>query len=65
MRLADVQARTLIVWGSNDRVFDVSCLDEVNKLLPQATVCIIEGAGHVPYLECGEQTLDAIQRFLA
>jgi pimeloyl-ACP methyl ester carboxylesterase len=64
-RLADVQARTLIVWGSNDRVFDVSCLDEVNNLLPQASVCIIEGAGHVPYLECGEQTLDAIQRFLA
>ena len=65
MRLADVQARTLIVWGSNDRVFDVSCLDEVNSLLPQAIVCIIEGAGHIPYLECGEQTLDAIQRFLA
>lgn len=64
-RLADVQARTLIVWGSNDRVFDVSCLDEINNLLPQASVCIIESAGHVPYLECGEQTLDAIQRFLA
>jgi pimeloyl-ACP methyl ester carboxylesterase len=64
MRLADVQVRTLIVWGSNDRVFDVSCMDEVNRLLPQASVCIIEGAGHVPYLECGEQTLDAIQQFL-
>ncbi|TPG84003.1 alpha/beta fold hydrolase [Pseudomonas mandelii] len=63
-RLADVQARTLIVWGSNDRVFDVSCLDEVNSLLPQASVCIIEGAGHVPYLEYADQTLDAIQRFL-
>lgn len=63
-RLADVQARTLIVWGSNDRLFDVSCLDEVNSLLPQASVCIIEGAGHVPYLECAEQTVVAIQRFL-
>lgn len=63
-RLADVQARTLIVWGSNDRVFDISCLDEVYSLLPQASVCIIEGAGHVPYLECADQTLDAIQRFL-
>lgn len=65
MRLAEVKARTLIVWGSNDRVFDISCLDEINRLLPQASVCIIEGAGHVPYLECGEETLDAIQRFLA
>jgi pimeloyl-ACP methyl ester carboxylesterase len=63
-RLADVQARTLIVWGSNDRVFDISCLDEVYSLLPQASVCIIEGAGHVPYLECADQTLGAIQRFL-
>ena len=65
MRLTHVQAKTLIVWGSNDRVFDVSCLGEVNSLLPQASVCIIEGAGHAPYLECGEQTLDAIKRFLA
>jgi pimeloyl-ACP methyl ester carboxylesterase len=65
MRLSDVQARTLIVWGRNDRVFDVSCLDEVNRLLPEASVCIIEEAGHVPYLECADQTLDVIQRFLA
>ncbi len=65
MRFADVQARTLIVWGRNDRVFDVSCLNEVRSLLPQASVFIIDGAGHVPYLECGEQTLYAIQQFLA
>ncbi|MBK5435399.1 alpha/beta hydrolase [Pseudomonas sp. TH32] len=64
-RLSDVQARTLVVWGSNDRVFDVSCLHEVYRLLPQASTCIIEDAGHVPYLECAEQTLEAIQRFLA
>lgn len=65
LRLADVQARTLIVWGDSDRVFDVSCLDEAKNLLLQANFCIIEGAGHVPYLECGEQTLKAIRRFLA
>ena len=64
-RLADVQAKTLVVWGSNDRVFDVSCLYEVRRLLPQASICIIEDAGHVPYLEYAEQTLQAIQRFLA
>ncbi|WP_294737012.1 alpha/beta hydrolase [uncultured Pseudomonas sp.] len=64
-RLADVQARTLVVWGGNDRVFDVSCLYEVYKLLPQASICVIEDAGHVPYLECAEQTLEAVQRFLA
>jgi pimeloyl-ACP methyl ester carboxylesterase len=64
MRLAEVQAPTLIIWGSNDCIFDVSCLNEVNSLLPEASVCIIEGAGHVPYLEYGEQTLDAIQQFI-
>jgi pimeloyl-ACP methyl ester carboxylesterase len=64
-RLTDVQARTLVVWGSNDRVFDVSCLHEVYRLLPQASICIIEDGGHVPYLECAEQTLKAIRRFLA
>lgn len=64
-RLAEVQAKTLMIWGSNDRVFDISCLDEVARFLPQARVCVIHGAGHVPYVECGEQTLDAIQRFLS
>ena len=64
-RLADVQAKTLVVWGRNDRVFDVSCLHEVHRLLPQASICVIEDAGHVPYLEYAEQTLQAIQRFLA
>ncbi len=64
-RLADVQAKLLVVWGSNDQIFDVSCLYEVRRLLPQASICIIEDAGHVPYLECAEQTLQAIQRFLA
>ncbi|WP_349971917.1 alpha/beta hydrolase [Pseudomonas caspiana] len=63
-RLAEVQARTLILWGNKDRVFDISCIDEIDNLLPHASVCIIEGAGHIPYLECGEQTLDAIHRFL-
>ncbi|WP_397451645.1 alpha/beta fold hydrolase [Pseudomonas sp. NA-150] len=65
VQLSDVQARTLIIWESNDRVFDISCLDEVSRLLPEANVCIIEEAGHVPYLECADQTLDVIQRFLA
>ncbi|WP_338134705.1 alpha/beta hydrolase [Pseudomonas orientalis] len=63
--MADVQAKLLVVWGSNDQIFDVSCLYEVRRLLPQASICIIEDAGHVPYLECAEQTLQAIQRFLA
>ena len=64
LRLAEVRAKALFVWGSNDRVFDNSCLDEVSRFLPQASVCIIDGAGHAPYLECGKQTLDAIKQFL-
>lgn len=63
-RLADVQAKTLILWGNKDCVFDISCVEEIASCLPHASVCIIEGAGHVPYLECGEQTLKAIHRFL-
>jgi abhydrolase domain-containing protein 6 len=63
-KLSDVRARTLVIWGSNDHIFDISCLEQMNSLLPQANVCIIEGAGHVPYLEHGEQTLDAIKQFL-
>lgn len=64
-RLAQVEAPTLMVWGRNDRVFDVSCLHAVYRLLPQASTCIIEEAGHVPYLECAGQTVEALQRFLS
>ncbi|KJZ51507.1 alpha/beta fold hydrolase [Pseudomonas marginalis] len=65
LRLKQVEAPTLIVWGRNDRVFDVSCLHAAYSLLPQASICIIEEAGHVPYLECAEQTVDALKRFLS
>ncbi|MCQ3017146.1 alpha/beta hydrolase [Pseudomonas tremae] len=64
-RLTEIQALTLIVWGSEDRIFDISCLDKISSDLPNASICIIDGAGHVPYLECSEQTVTAIRNFIA
>ncbi|KZL42396.1 MULTISPECIES: alpha/beta fold hydrolase [Pseudomonas] len=63
--LTQIQALTLIVWGSEDCIFDISCLDKIISDLPKASICIIEGAGHVPYLECSEQTVTAIRQFIA
>ncbi|OUM04843.1 alpha/beta hydrolase [Pseudomonas syringae] len=62
--LADIQALTLIVWGRDDQIFDISCMKKISTDLPQASICIIDGAGHVPYLERGEQTVTTIRQFI-
>ena len=64
-RLAEIKAPVLIVWGSHDQIFDISCLNEIYGLLPLASVSIIQGAGHVPYIECAEETVAVIRRFLS
>jgi len=49
--LADIENPVLILWGENDRVLDVSSVDVMRPLLPQAEVIIMKNTGHVPMLE--------------
>lgn len=54
--LADIDAPSLILWGEYDRVLDVSSIEVMRPLLPQAEVVIMKDTGHVPMLERPAET---------
>jgi len=41
----------LIVWGREDRIVPVACGDQYRRLLPNATLSVLEGCGHLPPVE--------------
>lgn len=49
--LTEIKVPVMIVWGEYDRVLDVSSVDVMRPLLPQARVVIMKDTGHIPMLE--------------
>ena len=56
--------RVLIVWGMKDTAFQPYQLERWRRLLPEAQVETIEGAGHWPHEEEPARVVAAIERFL-
>lgn len=56
---------TLIMWGEEDRVLDVSAAAAFKDLIPAAKVHIFEGVGHLPMVEIPNESADIYQQFLS
>jgi pimeloyl-ACP methyl ester carboxylesterase len=54
-KLPEIKAPTLILWGKDDRVVPSSYADFFARAIPDARVRLMEGAGHLPYIEKAEQ----------
>lgn len=54
--LANVDVPVLILWGEYDRILDVSSVDVMKPLMPQAEVVIMKDTGHIPMLERPAET---------
>jgi abhydrolase domain-containing protein 6 len=63
--LESISAPVLVVWGQEDRIFDVSTVDVMRKSLRHVDVVIIPESGHMPFLEAGEQVAEVMRIFLA
>ncbi|WAJ35798.1 alpha/beta fold hydrolase [Pseudomonas sp. GOM7] len=63
-QLAKISAPTLLLWGRQDRVLDVSSIEVMQPLLQKPSVAIMEGVGHVPMLERPEQSALLYRQFL-
>jgi len=50
-RIHRVQAPTLVVWGTDDRIVPLVYAEEFARRIAGARVETIEGAGHAPHLE--------------
>ena len=64
-RLSELEPPALFVWGSHDRLVPPSFGRHVRKWLPDAEQVTIESCGHVPQVECPEETNRLLARFFA
>ena len=62
--LAGLAIPTLIVWGADDRVLHVSGAAVLAGVMPEATVAIVDGVGHLPMIEKPEETARIYLRFM-
>jgi pimeloyl-ACP methyl ester carboxylesterase len=46
-----VLAKTLVIWGDEDAVCSVTAARAVAEAIPEAKLVMIEGIGHVPWIE--------------
>jgi pimeloyl-ACP methyl ester carboxylesterase len=49
--LPKIQAPTLIMWGEEDRILDVSIVDVLERHLPKYRTVRYANCGHIPYVE--------------
>ena len=49
--LPAIDVPIFVLWGRHDRVIDVSTVDVIRELRPDADIVILEDAGHLPILE--------------
>jgi pimeloyl-ACP methyl ester carboxylesterase len=56
-RLKDVKVPTKIIWGADDGVVPRSYVDDVQKGIEGSTLCVIEGAAHIPHAQQPERFL--------
>lgn len=53
--LARLTMPVSIIWGKQDAVIPVPCVDVLKKSMPHATIHLIDRCGHVPQLERPEE----------
>ena len=63
-RLHKVRAKTLIVWGANDRITHVSSVEKFESGIKNTRIVTIENCGHMPFLEKPKETKAAYREFL-
>ncbi len=63
-RLAGVSARTLVVTGDDDRIIPAASSHRLHERIPDATLKVIAGAGHIFFLERPDATERLLRDFL-
>ena len=63
-RLAEIRQHTLLLWGERDPVFPAADGQRLAAAMPNASLRIIPGAGHLPHEEQPEAVNTALLEFL-
>jgi pimeloyl-ACP methyl ester carboxylesterase len=62
--LPRVKTPTLVVWGREDRIVPVICGEQYRRLLPRATLRVLDRCGHLPPLEQPDLFAGLVLEFL-
>ncbi len=62
--LPKIQAPTLLLWGRQDRVLDVSSIEVMQPRLRKPSVVILDNVGHAPMIERPEESARLYRQFL-
>lgn len=62
--LPAINASTLLVWGSDDDAIPLAHARRMEKLIPDAGLVVLEGAGHFAYLDEPERFCRVTRHFL-
>lgn len=63
-QLPQIQAPTLIVWGKQDQVVDVSMATVYAQGINDSEVVLLDNVGHVPMVEAAEQLAERYHQFI-
>jgi pimeloyl-ACP methyl ester carboxylesterase len=63
--LPRVSNPTLIVWGAQDKIVPPICGEQYARLLPNATLRLIENCGHSPQVEKPDEYVSILREFLS
>jgi pimeloyl-ACP methyl ester carboxylesterase len=63
--LAQLQARSLILTGDDDRIVPTEESIRLANELPNADLAVIKNCGHVPQEECPDKFMDSLQEFIS
>jgi pimeloyl-ACP methyl ester carboxylesterase len=58
-------SRALLVWGDRDRAVSLSSGQRLQQCFRTAELVVLPGTGHLPYEECPEQLVGAVNGFLS
>lgn len=64
-RLGQISVPTLVLWGRNDRLIHVSCVDVMAAAIPVNTAVILDETGHAPMVERPKKTAEHHKALLA
>jgi pimeloyl-ACP methyl ester carboxylesterase len=63
-RISTIRKPTLIIWGDQDRLIDVSNAYRFQQDIPGSQLLVIPGSGHVPMEERPREVIGAMNQFL-
>lgn len=63
-KLGAIQSPVLIVWGKQDILIPLACAEEMHREMPQSSLEVFDGCGHLAPVECHDGIGPELLRFL-